>query len=60
MIGTQLDFNRVPACVKYDDGQNYLCYNIQDSDPQTLKTYWAITYNEKAVLGTSPLRQATT
>lgn len=55
-----MDFNRVPACVKYDDGQNYLCYNIQDSDPQTLKTYWAITYNEKAVLGTSPLRQATT
>ena len=40
----------VPVCVKYTDGQNYLCYNIQGCDPQTIKTYWAITYNKKAVL----------
>ena len=39
-----------PACVKYTDGQNYLCYNIGGLEAQTIKTYWAITYNKKAVL----------
>ncbi len=40
----------VPACVKYTDGQNYLCYNIQGCEPQTIKTYWAIANDKKAVL----------
>ncbi|MBQ9363703.1 MAG: hypothetical protein IJT97_09860 [Bacteroidaceae bacterium] len=40
----------VPACVKYTDGQNYLCYNINGVEAQTIKTYWAIANEEKAVL----------
>ena len=40
----------VPACVKYTDGQTYLCYNINGCDPQTIKTYWAIANDTKAVL----------
>ena len=40
----------MPACVKYTDGQTYLCYNINGCDPQTIKTYWAIANDTKAVL----------
>ena len=40
----------VPACVKYTDGQNYYCYSIANVDPQTIKCYWAIANEEKAVL----------
>ena len=40
----------VPACVKYTDGQNYLCYNIAGLSTQSIKTYWAIANAEKAVL----------
>jgi hypothetical protein len=40
----------VPACVKYTDGKNYLCYNINGCDAQTVKTYWAIANDTKAVL----------
>ena len=40
----------VPACVKYTDGQNYLCYNILGCEPQIVKTYWAIANDKKAVL----------
>ena len=40
----------VPACVKYDDGQNYYCYSIAGCEPQTIKTYWAIANSEKYVL----------
>ena len=39
-----------PACVKYTDGQNYLCYNIAGCSAQTVKTYWAIANDTKAVL----------
>ena len=39
-----------PACVKYTDGQTYLCYNIGGCDPQTIKTFWAIANDTKAVL----------
>lgn len=40
----------VPACVKYDNGKNYYCYNINGTEAQTIKTYWAIANAEKAVL----------
>ena len=40
----------VPACVKYTDGQTYLCYNIKDCEPQEIKCYWAISNNKRAVL----------
>ena len=40
----------VPACVKYDDGQNYYCYSIAGCEEQTIKTYWAIANAEKYVL----------
>mgnify|MGYP006873005607 CR=1 FL=1 len=40
----------VPACVKYDDGQNYYCYSIAGCEEQTVKTYWAIANAEKYVL----------
>ena len=40
----------VPACVKYTDGQNYLCYNIAGCDEQTINCYWAIANETKAVL----------
>ena len=40
----------VPACVKYTDGQNYLCYSIAGCEPQTIKTYWAIANATKYVL----------
>jgi hypothetical protein len=39
-----------PACVKYSDGQNYLCYNIAGCEAQTIKTFWAIANDAKAVL----------
>ena len=39
-----------PVCVKYTDGQNYYCYNIAGCDPQTIKCYWAVANEEKAVL----------
>ena len=40
----------VPACVKYTDGQTYLCYNIKDCEPQEIKCYWAIANDKRAVL----------
>ena len=40
----------VPACVKYTDGQNYLCYNIAGCNEQTINCYWAIANETKAVL----------
>ncbi|MBQ0048564.1 MAG: hypothetical protein KBT33_13845 [Prevotellaceae bacterium] len=39
-----------PACVKYTNGQEYLCYNIGGLTDQTIKTYWAIGNGEKVVL----------
>lgn len=39
-----------PACVKYSDGKTYYCYNIAGCEPQTIKTYWAICNDTKAVL----------
>ena len=39
-----------PACVKYTDGQNYLCYNRNGIEAQTITAYWAIANEEKAVL----------
>ena len=39
-----------PVCVKYTDGQNYYCYNISGCEPQTIKCYWALANEEKAVL----------
>jgi hypothetical protein len=39
-----------PACVKYTDGQNYLCYNRNGIEAQTITAYWAIGTEEKAVL----------
>ena len=40
----------VPACVKYIDGKTYSCYNIAGCEEQTIKCYWAIANEEKAVL----------
>ncbi|MBO4674171.1 MAG: hypothetical protein J5616_07465 [Bacteroidaceae bacterium] len=40
----------VPACVKYTDGKSYLCYNINGCEAQTVKAYWAIANDTKAVL----------
>ncbi len=39
----------VPACVKYD-GKDYYCYNIAGCEAQSIKTYWAIANDTKAVL----------
>ena len=39
-----------PACVKYVDGQSFLCYNIAGLEPQTIDCYWAIATETKAVL----------
>ena len=39
-----------PACVKYDNGKDYYCYNIQGLEPQTVKCYWALANEAKAVL----------
>ena len=39
-----------PVCVKYTDGQNYYCYNISGCEPQTIKCYWTLANEEKAVL----------
>jgi len=45
-----------PACVKvYEDGheftgRNFYCYNIGGCAPQTIKTYWALAGETKAVL----------
>jgi len=39
-----------PFCIKYNDGQNYECYNIGGLEPQTFKGYWAIANDEKYVL----------
>ena len=40
----------VPACVKYTDGQNYGCWNINGCEQQTINCYWAIANETKAVL----------
>jgi len=40
----------VPACVKFSDGLQYYCYNIANVEPTTIKTYWAIANETKAVL----------
>lgn len=42
--------SEVPACVKYTDGKTYLTYNIAGLEAQTIKTYWAIANETKAVL----------
>jgi hypothetical protein len=42
--------NTVPACVKYGDGQKFYCYNIAGCEPQTIKTYWAMANDTKAML----------
>jgi len=39
-----------PACVKFTDGKTFLCYNISGCEPQTIKCYWAIATESKAVL----------
>ena len=39
-----------PACVKYEDGQNYFCYNLQGCEAGTIDCYWAIATETKAVL----------
>lgn len=44
------DGTQAPACVKYTDGKEYLCYNRSSMEPQTIKTYWAIANDKKAVL----------
>ena len=44
------DGTQAPACVKYTDGKEYLCYNRSGMEPQTIKTFWAIANDKKAVL----------
>lgn len=44
------DGTQAPACVKYTDGKEYLCYNRTGMEAQTIKTYWAISNGTKAVL----------
>ncbi|MGX8696790.1 MAG: hypothetical protein ACSW8D_10415, partial [Prevotella sp.] len=44
------DGTQAPACVKYTDGRNYLCYNRSGMEPQTIKCFWTIANAEKAVL----------
>lgn len=39
-----------PACVKYEDGQNYFCYNLNGCQAGTIDCYWAIATETKAVL----------
>jgi hypothetical protein len=39
-----------PFCVKYNDGQNYECYNIGGLEPQTFKGYYALANDTKYVL----------
>ena len=39
-----------PACVKYEDGQNYFCYNLNGCEAGTIDCYWAIATETKAVL----------
>jgi hypothetical protein len=45
-----------PACVKVYEtgneftGRNFYCYNIAGCEPQTVKTYWALAGETKAVL----------
>ena len=39
-----------PFCIKFNDGQNYECYNIGGMEPQTFKGYWAIANDTKYVL----------
>lgn len=39
-----------PACVKYDNGKDYYCYNRNGIEAQTITVYWAIGTEEKAVL----------
>lgn len=39
-----------PACVKYTDGKTYLTYNIEGCEAGSIKTYWAIANDTKAVL----------
>lgn len=40
----------VPACVKYDNGQDFYCYNITGLEPCSVPAYWAISNGKKAVL----------
>ena len=50
------DGTQAPACVKINDngttdgGQTYYCYNRSGQEPQTIKCYWALANEEKAVL----------
>jgi len=39
-----------PVCVKFTDGLNYNCYNLQAMSTGTYATYWAIANETKAVL----------
>ena len=39
-----------PACVKYENGKDYSCYNRNGIEAQTITVYWAIGTEEKAVL----------
>ena len=39
-----------PACVKFSDGLNYYCYNLNGMTAGTIATYWAIANDTKAVL----------
>lgn len=41
---------QAPACVKFDNGVDYYCYNITGLTDQTISTYWAIANDTKAVL----------
>ena len=36
--------------MKYTDGQNYLCYNINGCEEQEIKCYYAIANDKRAVL----------
>ena len=44
------DTAETPFCVKYNDGQNYECYNKAGLEPQTFKGYWALANDKKYVL----------
>jgi hypothetical protein len=50
------DGTQAPACVKINDngttdgGQTYYCYNRSGQEAQTIKCYWALANEEKAVL----------
>lgn len=40
----------VPVCVKYSNGKDYECFNISGCNAQTIKCYWALANDTKAVL----------